>query len=285
MSLDVDPGSGEVQGLEVQAVVESRFRWLGAAGFELQLGSVQLLIDPYLSRSQEARPLLDLRLEDLDADAIFLTHGHFDHAYDAPALAQHTGAPVYASIPVCGALHDIGVPARQLHRLVAGRICSVREVTILAIPARHVRFDLPLLWRGLRRVDGQLFRVLRQLSAYPKGDVLGYQFTIGGRTAVHFGSAGWYREAIDQLCCDVALVPLQGRSDIHKVATRMVELLRPKRVIPHHHDDFFPPISERVDVGPFFELVHKRMPEIETVEPRIGEWMPLFIATGKGWTC
>ena len=168
------------------------FRWLGAAGFELRLGSTNLLIDPYVSRIPEARPSLSLGTADLCADAVFLTHGHFDHACDVPEIAAQTSTPVFGSSSVCAAMHDLGVPARQLHVLPGWRTCRVGEVTVLGIPSGHVRFDLPLVWRVLRRAGlGDLLRFGREATGYPCGGVLGYQLEIRGHRALHFGSAGW----------------------------------------------------------------------------------------------
>jgi L-ascorbate metabolism protein UlaG (beta-lactamase superfamily) len=180
---------------------------------------------------------------------------------------------------VCETLHDMGVPARQLHPLAGGRQCDIGGVRVFAFPSRHVRFDLTLIWRTLRRVlrfGRKTLALLRRASAWPQGDVLGYQFVVSEKSVVHLGSAGWHRDELARLRPDVVLLPLQGHSNIHRVALDMVELLRPKCVIPHHHDDFCPPLSEAIPVRPFVDLVHKRVPGIKVVEPKIGEWMPLF---------
>ena len=249
------------------------FRWLGTAGFELRLGAVNLLVDPFLV----SRPGSTLSLQDLQIpDAVLLTHGHFDHAADVPLLAGRTAAPIYASATVCEALHDMGVPARRLRPLTGGRTCRVGEVVVKAVAARHVRFDLPFLWRALRRMGRRAFSILRMAGAYPCGEVLGYLFTTHGRRAVHFGSAGWYDAELRTLAPDTALLPLQGRSDIHRLVARMAELIAPRRVIVHHHDDFFPPLSEQVDPSPFIALLRERMPGVEVVIPHLGEWQPLF---------
>ena len=254
----------------------SRIRWLGAAGFELQLGAVSVLLDPFVSYSHHAHPGLGLGIRDLRAGAIFVTHGHLDHAADVPAIAQQTGAAVYAATTVCETLHDLGVPARQLHPLAGGRFCRVGHVSVLAVAARHVRFDLPLVWRTVRRVGIGAVGLLRRLGAYPCGDVLGYQFSTEKGTVVHFGSAGWYREELVQLHPDVALLPLQGHSRITSRVVQAAEWLRPRRVIPHHHDDFFPPLSKAIKVQPFVELMRQRLPGVGVIEPQVGRWMPLF---------
>ena len=252
-----------------------RLRWLGTAAFELCLGPTSLLVDPFLSRAHGARAPLSLEAEDLYAEAILITHGHFDHVYDVPRLAQDIGAPVYASTSVCESLHDLGVPARQLHPLAGGRTCRIGDVSVRAVAARHVQFDLPLVWRTLRRTGRQTWHLLRMAGAYPCGDVLGYQFTTGEGTIVHFGSAGWYREELTRLHPDVALLPLQGHSHIHRITTRAIEWLRPRCVILHHHDDFYPPASERIDAGPLIALARERTPDVRIIDPHIGEWLSL----------
>jgi L-ascorbate metabolism protein UlaG (beta-lactamase superfamily) len=257
-------------------LARARFRWLGTAGFELRFGLTNILVDPFLSRGEGARPVLPLQAGDLHADAILLTHGHFDHAYDVPVLAQATGAPVYASAPVCEALHDLGIPARQLRPMAASRVWRVGEVSILAVASRHVRFDPPLVWRALRRVGWQVLRLLRSMAAYPCGDVLGYQFTTTQGSVLHFGSAGWYRAELERLKPDVVLLPLQGHSRIYEVAAQAIGLLSPRRVVPHHFDDFYPPLSEFIDAQAFVAMMHQRMPGVEVVEPQIGKWMALL---------
>ena len=94
---------------------------------------------------------------------------------------------------------------------------------MLAVAARHVRFDLPLAWRTVRRVGMGAVGLLRTLGAYPCGDVLGYQFATEEGTVVHFGSAGWYRKELVKLHPDVALLPLQGHSRITSLVVQAAE--------------------------------------------------------------
>jgi L-ascorbate metabolism protein UlaG (beta-lactamase superfamily) len=134
-----------------------------------------------------------------------------------------------------------------------------------------------LVWKVLRRAGlGDLLRFGRESAGYPCGGVLGYQFEILGCRALHFGSAGWQRAVLADLQPEVAMVPLQGHSRVCQRAARLVELLQPKKVIVHHHDSFFPPITEQVDTESFFHSLCGGMPGIEAIEPCIGKWTPLF---------
>jgi L-ascorbate metabolism protein UlaG (beta-lactamase superfamily) len=250
---------------------QAAMRWLGAAGFEFSVGPLRVCIDPFeLPGSGHAL------LSGVRPDAILVTHGHLDHARDVPTLARRTGAAVYASIRVCELLHDLGAPARQLHPLAGDRTVSLGNVSVLAVPARHVMFDPWLVLRALRRVGRRAVHLIRTYGAYPCGDVLGYRCRCPGGTFVHFGSAGWYREEMTSLHPSTALLPLQGHSRIYERVAQAAEWLQPQRLVVHHHDDCCPPLSEAIDTKPFAALVQRRLPDVEVIEPSLGAWFPLF---------
>jgi L-ascorbate metabolism protein UlaG (beta-lactamase superfamily) len=261
----------------VERRVESRreqVRWLGAAGFELALEQLDACIDPFQVPGVGRSLLADVRRR--GPDVVFVTHGHLDHARDVPALVRSAGTAVYAATRVCELLHDLGVPARQLHPLAGGRHVSFGKVSVLAVPTRHARFDPLLMLRALRRIGRHALRLLRTFGAYPCGDVLGYRFQTPGGTCVHFGTAGWYRAEMTQLRPDVAFLPLQGHTRINERVARAAAWLRPRRLVVHHHDDCCPPVTERVDAAPFVALMSRQQPAVNVVVPVLGEWFPLY---------
>ena len=94
--------------------------------------------------------------------------------------------------------------------------------------------------------------------------MLSWRFMIEGKMIHHFGSAGSTAEELARLGrqpTDILLVPLQGHSRITQIAHKYVTALQPKVVIPNHQDNFFPPISTRVDPQPFAELVKQTNPD------------------------
>lgn len=250
-----------------------QLRWLGTAGFELRSdGGTVLLIDPYLSRPPSARPQSPVNPADIPyADAIFVTHGHFDHAFDVPALAARLKAPVYASATVCRTLAHHGVQPSHLIPLSPARSIQVDDLQIHTLAARHVRFDRALMLQTLPRLLPCLGSV-SLLTQWPAGQILGFHVVTPTLSLVHFGSAGWVKSTLDGLRPDLALIPVQGRSDIAAVAARMAALLQPRLVVPHHWDDFHPPISQLIPLTPFAEALSRSLPEVQLHVPKTGQW-------------
>lgn len=240
--------------------------WYGTAGFRVETEGRVFLVDPYLSRNANARPRLPFGPEGVsEAREIFLSHGHFDHAADVPRIASGTGARVYCSAVAAGALRRQGVSDAQLVAARDGDAFDFGFYRAQCFNSTHARFDLPLIARTLVRampsilLDTRLFSLLRR---WPQGQVLSWRFALAAeddRVVHHFGSAGCTEDELARLAAlgapDVLMFPLQGHTRICRIAARVVGRLKPRVVIPHHHDDFYPPISQAVDIAPFVRTV------------------------------
>src|SRR3954468_22259618 len=80
-------------------------RWLGHAAFELEADGTTVLIDPWLTGNPSAAASAD----ELDANAVLLTHGHGDHYGDVVDIAKRTGATVVATVEIANELSGKGV--------------------------------------------------------------------------------------------------------------------------------------------------------------------------------
>src|SRR5262249_9040023 len=87
-----------------------RVTYLGTNGYELEFKGHALLVDPYFSRVDLLSIGLGSRIQPnasrindglhflaAKADAILVTHGHFDHLLDVPAVMAKTRARLIAS--------------------------------------------------------------------------------------------------------------------------------------------------------------------------------------------
>lgn len=70
-----------------------KITWLGHASFRIEAGNQVLLLDPWLNGNPSFDPA-NRAAAIKGATHILVTHGHGDHAADAPGISKETGAPV-----------------------------------------------------------------------------------------------------------------------------------------------------------------------------------------------
>lgn len=98
---NVNQRSGEVNN---QRVI---FSWITNASYAVSLEGRIVLLDSYVHRAETApgrTPFIVEDLVSLQPEAIFLGHGHFDHADNAAYIAGKLGIPIYASAETCVAM-------------------------------------------------------------------------------------------------------------------------------------------------------------------------------------
>jgi len=273
-----------------------QLKWLGTAGFEIKTESSHFLIDPYLTRNDKARPKQPLTPDDVkDIDMIFVSHGHFDHTFDIAPIAMNTGAKVFCCETTREWLLNKGVDNAQIQAFRdLKKIESLVEknppadgvlyeysgngMLAQAFYSHHVEFDKTLSEEVMNKIqtidETELKKGMELIRKYPEGQPVSWRFTIEDKVIHHFGSGGStlaeFAPFINKKT-DVLLVPLQGHTSICDIAYFYISLLKPKIVIPQHHDDFYPPISKSVDIGSFVKMVNSSFPEIEVREMKMNE--------------
>jgi len=117
--------------------------WLGTAGFAIEYDGHVLLIDPYLTRASLTRCVWAPLRPDAGAaqrlvpraDAIVLSHTHFDHALDTPLIAQRTGARVFGSRSAVHLCRSHGLPEAQLECIEPASGGEPCEAESMALPS------------------------------------------------------------------------------------------------------------------------------------------------------
>jgi L-ascorbate metabolism protein UlaG (beta-lactamase superfamily) len=230
--------------------------WLGTSGFRLSLEGTTILVDPYLTRLP-LRALLGRRPAVPDeavvtaraprADAVLIGHAHFDHVLDAPLIARQSGARVFGSRSTANlmALHGL-VP--QAVEVEPYRTYEIGPFEVTFVPSAHARLVLGMAVP----MDGDITcEHLDQLSArdYGCGQVYGIHIRAGGVTFYHQGSAELIDEAVRHRGVDVFLAAIAGRGFSRRYLERAIRLLEPRVVVPHHHDDFFRPLDQPMELS------------------------------------
>lgn len=84
-------------------------RWFGHGCWSVETGGQTILIDPFLNDS----PTAPVKAEQVKADFVLVSHGHFDHVADAAAIINRTGATLVANFEICEWLGKQGVKSTQ----------------------------------------------------------------------------------------------------------------------------------------------------------------------------
>jgi hypothetical protein len=95
---NVDARSGQVRNDKVI------FSWITNASFAASVMGRVVLLDTFVTRLEVMpgrTPFVIQDLVDLRPEALFIGHGHFDHADNAAYIAKKTGATIYASTETC----------------------------------------------------------------------------------------------------------------------------------------------------------------------------------------
>jgi L-ascorbate metabolism protein UlaG (beta-lactamase superfamily) len=67
--------------------------YYGHSCFSVQISGKNILFDPFITPNELAK---NINVNEIPADYIFISHGHFDHITDAITIAQRTGAKLVA---------------------------------------------------------------------------------------------------------------------------------------------------------------------------------------------
>lgn len=247
--------------------------WLGAAGFKVDTREgATLLIDPFLSRPFQAKPVLSIQLTDLyPVDEILLTNGRFDHAMDSPALSAQTGAIIHAPESICRRLAERGVSKHSLEALTPHQEKSLGSLVWRAVPSLVNQLDSSPVLRALTH-SPEIVKIAQSLDrAWPMDEMVSYYLQVDGLSLAHFGSAGWLELEIQDLHPDIALLPVERHADTNADVVRLAARLTPKVVIPHHWDDYYPPLSRMNKVKEFEAAIKIVAPGIRVFVPPIGQ--------------
>lgn len=196
--------------------------WLGHASVRLRLGDgTTLFVDPWLA-GNPACPEAEHTQE--RADAIFITHGHFDHIGNTVELAAATGATVFAIHEVAVWLEGQGV-ANTVGVNKGGAISApggVRGILTDAVHSSGISGEAGIAPGG--EAGGWVIDVPDGPTFYHAGD-----------TTV-FGDMQLIKEIYQP---DIAFLPIGGHYTMGPgIAVKAADLLGVKTVVPIHFGTF-----------------------------------------------
>lgn len=109
------------------------YTYYGHSCFALEFGGTRLLFDPFITPNDLAKDIV--KIDEIAADFILISHGHQDHIADAVQIAKQTDATVIAAWEVCEWLGTQGVTNR--HPMNTGGKWDFGTFTIKCVVAQH----------------------------------------------------------------------------------------------------------------------------------------------------
>lgn len=209
-------------------------QWLGQAAFKITTveGKV-IVIDPWLQTNPKT-PEAYRKLESLGkVDLVLVTHGHFDHLADAPALAKMHNAPLWAPAGLSQSLAMLGVlPGTQALRMnKSGTVTPVGpNVKVTMVKAEH---SSELVWKNPATGKDET-----HVGGEPGGFIIEFE---NGFKLWHMGDTGVFGDmklVADMYKPDLVLMPIGGGQFVMNpkdAAMVTKEFIKPKAVIPMHY--------------------------------------------------
>jgi L-ascorbate metabolism protein UlaG (beta-lactamase superfamily) len=266
-----------------------------------------VFLDAYIDRVPSAAgPQPRQRADDVDrADWIVVGHSHFDHLWGAERIAGRTGATIIGSYETVRVMEAQGVARRQLMPVSGGETVRLTDdVTVSVYPSLH---SCVWSHQGMSAADevclGDL-GVTHQERLARFADLGKYMTTLGEDTTTHLAvsnqhvlgdggalvylfdtpegsllyqdTSGHWSSILHDLRPDVAILAAAGRGNVDgepiqgslaSFVAQQAALVRPRRVVLSHHDDWLPGFSTATDTGVIKAALAQRLPRCELAEP------------------
>lgn len=274
---------------------EIRLTYLGNAGWEITDGKTYVLTDPFITQFRsnreakpgqvEPRPMPSLEetftpdTEGIDAkihraDYILITHGHPDHALDAPYIAKKTGATIIGRETVANIARAYDVLEMQLITVRGGEDYDFGGFSLKVIPSIHSAldhkhyFNSPMAGDAPRGLKAPL-----KFGNFVEGGSVAYLLRLAGHQVLIMGSMNYIEREMEGLRPDIALVGANSqRREIYDYAGRLMRALgNPPLVMPTHWDAYgWAPAQERAraEAKQFAEEVKSASPNTRVIIPK-----------------
>lgn len=253
-----------------------RVKWLGCACFEMDFGNVTVVNDPWITANKST----ELDWEAVEkCDYITLTHGHYDHTLDIPALVKKFDPYI-----LCG--ENTAIPLMKwanlnpmmVYPMPANLEIDLDDIKIKAFYGRHTYMPGGEKERAVSRRNHPVNvgdDNLIDLAFWGDFEYRNFLYTMPNGIKVFIWgnmlSRPDQRNIMREIKPDIAMLQITGRNDPADVV-RVCKEMRCKVLIPNHID-FPKDYSESVqELG---AVMAKDLPEVRFIVPEYGKWINL----------
>ena len=290
--------------------------WLGVSTYRLVVDDLVIFLDAYIDRNPLAPPVGMRVADVQRADYALVGHSHFDHLWGAERIAHQTGATIIGSHESVRLMEAEDVPDEQLVAVAGGeRVRLSDSVSARVFPSQHSCIwstagasgevclgDLGLTLEqrqanldsraALRASSGapgmaEAEAHMRECAQQPRGEggTLAYLIETPLGSILWKDTSGHWTGILRDLRPDAALLAAAGRGNIDgepiqgtlaQFVAREADLLRPRRIVLGHHDDWNPPVTSPTDMEPIEWELSRQAPGVELVQMDYLEGYPIL---------
>jgi len=233
-----------------------RVTYLGVNGFQFETSGHVLLVDPYFTRVGLSSAALNqpiqsdanrvgegLRHVHPRADALLVTHAHFDHLLDAPEIMRRTYARLVAGPTEIRLVESFGISPNKCQIVIQGRVRKIGPWTIRAFAAQHDRLFGKVPFDRCPPPPREREKPPVKASDWCVGEPLAFVIEAAGKR-IYIDSGGVPGAPPDPRIKDVDLAILGvALPDSRERFGEAVRQLRPRYILPSHQDDMFAPVD------------------------------------------
>ena len=271
---------------------EVQLTYLGNAGWQITDGKTIVLVDPYLTQFRhppapattgqptDPQTIIAADTEEIDtkirrADYILVTHGHLDHALDAPYIAKKTGATIIGSETVANLARAYDVPDAQIIVVRGGEDYAFGVFSLKVVPSIHsALFHKHYFSSRLAGNASPGLKAPLKAGDFVEGQNMAYLLRLAGHEVLAMGSMNYIEREMEGLRPDIALVGANNeRLEIYDYTRRLMRALgNPLVVMPTHWDGYgYAPLRDQS-----LAAAHEFADEVTAASPKTRVIIPQY---------
>lgn len=246
--------------------------WYGTASIGIEDGETKLLFDPFV---RQKKSLKTVNVEDYaGADAILVTHGHFDHILDIPKIALYDPeVQIYCTKTPANTLKNEKVPSNRISVIKPEESFEIGNFKITPYHAKHIVFDVGYILSVIPKCVAMFPILFKQFFGWnlkmPEAqEIVMYHIENGGKSILLCGSFGTREGVKYPENPDMFILANGGNVSIPELTKPFIETIKPKSIFVDHFDNAFPPLTRRIKVEKFADKMSRWHPEVDFIVPK-----------------